>query len=241
MAAEVQLDDGSWTAFSAERTPGILGDAIGGRCAQFFMASQRLSSDELKGIALMAFPMTRHVEGHELIAKYPVDQWHEAGAPYLSAKSRRKLAMRVAKQDLDSLEAVFETAQKHSPRARRTGCGPTARRQWSPRAAPRAAAHRGPGADVISMREGFLGSYDALSWAGDGCSRNRGIAGCDCLSYILPLDRHKGRSIRPTSSSLVRANRGSKAPHLRASDRGWHPHAHDAHSFQVSGNPIART
>ena len=61
-------------------------------------------------------PMTRNFDGCELIAKCPVDQWDAAGAPCLSARSWRKLAMRVAKKGCSKLEAIFETAQKLLPK-----------------------------------------------------------------------------------------------------------------------------
>ena len=64
----------------------------------------------------MAFPMARDIEWRELIARYPVDQWHDRGQPYFAAKSRCRLAMRVAKQDLCNLKRVFETAQVLLPK-----------------------------------------------------------------------------------------------------------------------------
>ena len=80
------------------------------------MAAKKLTPEELNDVIPIAFPMTHNFEGCELITKYPVDHWEEAGAPYLSARSWCKLAMRAAKQDNSNLEAIFETAQKLLPK-----------------------------------------------------------------------------------------------------------------------------
>ena len=110
MAAETQLPNGSWTAFSAEKILEILDDELKGHHARF--SWQPRCSRQTSSRMSMAFPTTHYFEGCKLIAKYPVDQWEAAGAEYFSARGWRLLTMRVAKQDYSNLEKVFETANK---------------------------------------------------------------------------------------------------------------------------------
>eukprot|EP00974_Lingulodinium_polyedra_P017564 1704055-Lingulodinium_polyedra.AAC.1 len=58
----------------------------------------------------MAFPMTHNVPEFPCIAKYPVDAWEEAGAPWMSTKGWAKLCMKVAEKDLSNLQHVFDIA-----------------------------------------------------------------------------------------------------------------------------------
>ena len=103
LVAEVMLEDGTWAAFSSERTPQTLGDAIKDHYAKFFMASQTLAPEALKDIAPVAFPIARNVQGCALIVSYPADTWKKMGEPYFSGVSWRRLATKVADDDLENL------------------------------------------------------------------------------------------------------------------------------------------
>ena len=59
-----------------------------------------------------AIPIIHNVPGSELIAKYPVDNWNDQGQPYFSVASQRRLAMKIAAHDSDSLYKVMEVAQE---------------------------------------------------------------------------------------------------------------------------------
>ena len=111
MVAEVKLESGDWVAFSSERIPQAWDDAVKGRCATISMASQTLTSDALKDIIPVAFPITRNARGRELIAKDPVGTWTEMGQPCFSAVSWCKVATRVADNGLENLHKVMSAAK----------------------------------------------------------------------------------------------------------------------------------
>ena len=112
MVMEVQLQDGSWTAFVSERTPQEPDDAIKGHPAEFYMAAKDLTPEDLQEAIPMSFPMTHLLKEFPGIARYPVDAWETAGAPFMSVRSWCKLCMRVAGHNMASLEKIFEIAKK---------------------------------------------------------------------------------------------------------------------------------
>ena len=114
MVVEIKQENGEWTSFVAERLPEELDDEIKRVHAHFYMAQQDLTPEELKEILPISFPMTHNIKGFPGVARYPVDEWEAAGAPYFSVKSWCKMAMRIASNDLTNLGKVFETAQKIS-------------------------------------------------------------------------------------------------------------------------------
>eukprot|EP00974_Lingulodinium_polyedra_P035106 3372628-Lingulodinium_polyedra.AAC.1 len=59
----------------------------------------------------MAFPMTHVVEGFPCIAKYPIDECEEAGAPTMTTKGWAKLCLKVAEKDLKNLQNIFAVAK----------------------------------------------------------------------------------------------------------------------------------
>ena len=54
----------------------------------------------------------------QIHAKYPIDKWEEEGAPFVSEEGWCELVMRVAKNKLDTLEAVFQAAKQTQTRLR---------------------------------------------------------------------------------------------------------------------------
>ena len=85
--AELRLEDGSWTAFSAERMPHILDDEIKKAHAEFYKASTFLCADDLQDIIPITFPMTHVLTGPDFvgIAKYPIDDWVASGEPKITS------------------------------------------------------------------------------------------------------------------------------------------------------------
>ena len=71
------MDEGTWTAFSADRMPTELDDEIKRVHAECFKASQFVTPEDLKDVIPMTFPMTNLLEGDDFvgIARYPIDQW----------------------------------------------------------------------------------------------------------------------------------------------------------------------
>ena len=111
MVVEIKQEDGSWDSVVAERLPSELDDAIKGHHAAYYMAQKDLTPEELLDVLPMAFPMTHAHPEFPGIAKYPVDAWEKPGAPTLTPKSWRKLAMRAASRDTTNLAKVFEVAK----------------------------------------------------------------------------------------------------------------------------------
>ena len=62
--------------------------------------------------------MTHQIEMVPFLAKYPIDKWEEEGAPCVSQEGWCELVMRVAKNKLDTLEAVFQAAKQTQTRVR---------------------------------------------------------------------------------------------------------------------------
>ena len=62
------------------------------------------------------FPQTYIVDGCDMVSKYPVDEWIDRGATFLSATRPRRLAMKVAKNDMGGLWQVFQTAEQELKR-----------------------------------------------------------------------------------------------------------------------------
>ena len=62
--------------------------------------------------------MTHQIERVPFLAKYPIDKWEEEGKPLMSEEGWCELVMRVAKNKLDTLEAVFQAAKQTQTRLR---------------------------------------------------------------------------------------------------------------------------
>ena len=116
MVVEVQLADKSWTSFMSERLPQELDDEIKKHYAAFYKAAEGLTPEDLQEAIPMGFPMTHLLDEFPCLARYPIDEWEKSGAPMMTVKSWCKLCMRVARNNLSSLESIFELAQKiHGP------------------------------------------------------------------------------------------------------------------------------
>eukprot|EP00974_Lingulodinium_polyedra_P062825 6065419-Lingulodinium_polyedra.AAC.1 len=50
-------------------------------------------------------------KGFFCIAKYPIDEWEEAGAPMMTTKGWAKLCLKVAEKDLKNLQNMFDVAK----------------------------------------------------------------------------------------------------------------------------------
>ena len=59
--------------------------------------------------------MTHQTERVPFLAKYPIDKWEEEGAPFVSEEGWCEL---LAKNKLDTLEAVFQAAKQTQTRLR---------------------------------------------------------------------------------------------------------------------------
>ena len=68
-------EDGKWLPSMADRLSSKLDDAIKGKAAAFYLASKKLTPEELQDAIPMGFPMTHVLEGFPCIARYPIDQW----------------------------------------------------------------------------------------------------------------------------------------------------------------------
>eukprot|EP00959_Pyramimonas_sp_CCMP1952_P203380 4253103-Pyramimonas_sp.AAC.1 len=53
----------------------------------------------------LASPMTRQVKGCALIAECPVDAWQAAGRKYVSTRSWRELALRIATNGAEKMQS----------------------------------------------------------------------------------------------------------------------------------------
>ena len=111
---EMRLEDGSWTAFAAERMPQELDDAIRGKSAEFHNAYMKLSQDELRSVIPVCFPMTHQIDPEIMpgIARYPVDEWEREGSPCFDTKSWIKLCVKVASQDIENLGGICAIAER---------------------------------------------------------------------------------------------------------------------------------
>ena len=77
-----------------------------------------ISPEELLEIVPMSFPMTHVVDADVFpgIAKYPVDEWLEQGAPRQSAHGWIKLGRKIASNDMLNLESIFIATNKAQSR-----------------------------------------------------------------------------------------------------------------------------
>eukprot|EP00975_Prorocentrum_lima_P036144 7604358-Prorocentrum_lima.AAC.1 len=87
----MQLDDGTWKAFMAERLPQLLDDEIKRSHEAFYNSARNLEPGALKDLLPMAFPMTNPLVDeagveHLGIARYPIDEWKAHGAPVMETK-----------------------------------------------------------------------------------------------------------------------------------------------------------
>ena len=112
--AEFKLEDGSWTAFSAERMPQEFDDDIKKVHAEFFRASTFLKPDDLQYIIPITFPMSHIVAGAVFvgIAKYPVDEWIASGEPKITSAGWAKLCMKIATKDTVNLNGILTLSEK---------------------------------------------------------------------------------------------------------------------------------
>ena len=111
MVAEIRMGDGAWEAFS-ERIPDKFDDAIEANFAEFYKAAARPAAEDLFNVAPVSLPTTRNVQGCDLVAECPVDDWMETREPCSSARSWCRLAMKIAEIDAVSLYEVLEIAEK---------------------------------------------------------------------------------------------------------------------------------
>ena len=56
--------------------------------------------------------MTKHHPVFPMLARFPVEEWRRAGAPYLSAKGWCKFCIRLYQNNQSGLRHVFEVAQQ---------------------------------------------------------------------------------------------------------------------------------
>ena len=62
--------------------------------------------------------MTHQTERVPFLAKYPIDKWEAEGKPLMTEEGWCEFVMRVAQGKLDTLDAVFQAAQKTRTRLR---------------------------------------------------------------------------------------------------------------------------
>ena len=73
-----------------------------------------MNADDLRDDLPMFFPRTNAIDGCEMVARYPVDNWIDHKATYFSAARRRRAAMKIAKMGTVNLHKVFLTAKQES-------------------------------------------------------------------------------------------------------------------------------
>eukprot|EP00959_Pyramimonas_sp_CCMP1952_P128841 2694466-Pyramimonas_sp.AAC.1 len=56
----------------------------------------------------MSFPMTHEIEGCDLVARCPVDQWERQRDKVFTVQSRCELALKIAKNDEANLHRVMK-------------------------------------------------------------------------------------------------------------------------------------
>ena len=112
MVVELRVSTGEWRAFVADRLPTELDDSIKAHHAKFYLAQQNLSPHELEGILPVSFPMTHQLAEFPGVAKYPIDEWEEAGSPMLTVTGWCVLCMKIAEKDMENLHTIFTCADK---------------------------------------------------------------------------------------------------------------------------------
>ncbi len=114
MVAELQMDDGHWEAFMADRLPTELDDAIKKCRADFVKASKMMDETEVQALMPMSFPMSFVLPGEQYmaIARYPIDEWVSNGEPVLTTMSWIKLCIKIAEKDNTNLHSILELGEK---------------------------------------------------------------------------------------------------------------------------------
>ena len=56
-------------------------------------------------------PETGEEVSLEVVAKYPLDEWEKAGAPYMSQENWCELIMRICHQNMTDLEDLYRDAE----------------------------------------------------------------------------------------------------------------------------------
>ena len=96
----------------ADRLPEALDDAIKGRHWEMAKAMGAVNPKQLWEFVPMAFPMTNRHPIYPMLARFPVDEWTRAGAPYLSTKGWCKFCILLYEDNRKCLKDVFEVATK---------------------------------------------------------------------------------------------------------------------------------
>ena len=114
MVAELQMDDGHWEAFMADRLPTELDDEIKKCRAAFVNASKQMDPSEVQALMPMSFPMSFVLPGQQYlaIARYPIDEWVANGEPVLTTMSWIKLCIKIAEKDNTNLHSILELGEK---------------------------------------------------------------------------------------------------------------------------------
>ena len=82
--------------------------------AEFYKASQLVTTDDLKDVTPMTFPMTNLLEGDDFvgIAKYPIGQWMASGEPRITVAGWIKLCIKIATKDTINLDNILKVGEK---------------------------------------------------------------------------------------------------------------------------------
>ena len=71
-----------------------------------------MNPKQLWGFVPLVFPMTNRHPIYQVLARFPVDEWTRAGAPYLSTKGWCKFCIILSENNREGLKDVFEVATK---------------------------------------------------------------------------------------------------------------------------------
>ena len=134
--------------------PTELDDAIKEHHAKFYMAQKDLTPSELEGILPVCFPMTHQISGFPGVARYPIDEWEEAGSPMLTVTGWCVLCMKVAEKNMEDLHKVFTCAEGVKKREEQVLLNMKASRKPSTEmGAPKKKGHVSDDNEVHSVRE----------------------------------------------------------------------------------------
>ena len=107
----MQLPNGEYEQFVAERMPQQLDDEIKKVKMEFHRAAGKMTPKEVQDLIPITFPVTHTMQEFPFISEYPIDKWEKAGKPCFSKRSWYKLVMLICQNDMDSLRDLLVSSK----------------------------------------------------------------------------------------------------------------------------------
>ena len=109
-------DAGQWKCFRADLIPEILDDAIKGKQAEFNLAFQAMSPEQIWDLIPRVYPKANPVPlaGFAVfpgLGRFDLERWAAEDSPVLTSVGWLKVAVLVSENNMADLSHVFETAQ----------------------------------------------------------------------------------------------------------------------------------